>query len=713
MYRRLSTTGGLLLLLALFTLLPQSAVAEISATSSGLIVVATPKENIEEVKTLATSSWFIVIATPDASTNVMTSMGMYRGLTFDNDYLRQLDTGINHDQAVEISTWYTEAGSAANVVSQLNQAAGNAGYLAAEFYALADPQAFEQLQHDPNHIVLSGTPNMLSETINIAAASGMTLTVQSNYAVAKETGSSWKTARYQIDDNPDLTVDKVLFTLSEEADPDQIHAERDCLYDSRGLRDPILYYMENLASYSFWGSSSGLPNGLAATKLQFPPVYGNGGAGVRLGIFDTIPKVLVGNVASNSWLDAQLHRANLPISPISGPEIGGHGTFVLSQAGKLAPFSEKHLYQVLGSEGYGSGHMLASRIFEFVDGLINSPPENGAVIVLSLGTRCVSDPTGVFQKHMGYLERAIAAALDHDTTVIAAAGNAAGEKALIPARWSNVIAVAAHTMDAAPACYSSASVSADTPYQVGHHTAAFGGGPPVTGGNCRSNFMSSCTVDNCLLGWNPSIDNPLQLSYGIGTSFAAPQVAGLAAWLRGEGTQGTNVPAKMRNLSMAGEESNLWDDQYDLRNIFVTLQQSERVPFLQNGTHQLQRAYSRDVLAYNQTLEEWALYFRASEIGFTHQNSFNMDALTFTPDGDMLFSILTDSNLNLPDPAIVNDSDIVQFAPSSVYGFPGGTQGTVSILQKGVDLVNLSTDREDIDALHQIADDDWVVSLAG
>lgn len=95
-----------------------------------------------------------------------------------------------------------------------------------------------------------------------------------------------------------------------------------------------------------------------------------------------------------------------------------------------------------------------------------------------------------------------------------------------------------------------------------------------------------------------------------------------------------------------------------------------------------------DILSYNNSTDEWALYFDGSDVGITT----DVDAFAQLDDGALLLSFEIDTPVS--GLGIVDDSDIVRFTPE----FLGATtSGAFSWYFDGSD-VELTTDSEDIDA---------------
>jgi endonuclease I/fibronectin type 3 domain-containing protein len=116
---------------------------------------------------------------------------------------------------------------------------------------------------------------------------------------------------------------------------------------------------------------------------------------------------------------------------------------------------------------------------------------------------------------------------------------------------------------------------------------------------------------------------------------------------------------------------------------------------------------NEDIVAYNTGSGTWSLYFDGSDVGLS---SFAIDALAVLPSGDLLISVDLDGTLaglaGGPSGTSVDDSDIVQFTPSSLGA---NTAGAWTFYFDGSD-VGLTTTAEDIDALSISSSGQLVIS---
>ncbi len=110
-----------------------------------------------------------------------------------------------------------------------------------------------------------------------------------------------------------------------------------------------------------------------------------------------------------------------------------------------------------------------------------------------------------------------------------------------------------------------------------------------------------------------------------------------------------------------------------------------------------------DILAYDPDTDSWRMIFDGSDVGIYA----DVNAFAFLPDGSLLLS--SDVRPRVPGVGQVDDSDIVRFTPASLGA---NTSGSFELYFDGSD-VGLSTNGEDIDALHVLANGDIVLSTLG
>jgi hypothetical protein len=110
-----------------------------------------------------------------------------------------------------------------------------------------------------------------------------------------------------------------------------------------------------------------------------------------------------------------------------------------------------------------------------------------------------------------------------------------------------------------------------------------------------------------------------------------------------------------------------------------------------------------DIVSYNETTGTWALEFDGSDVGL---GSLEIDGLAKLPGGDLLLSFTQPGTVG---GLSVDDSDIVQFTPTSLGST---TAGTFAIYFDGSD-VGLTTNGEDVDAVALAADGRLIISTLG
>ena len=114
-----------------------------------------------------------------------------------------------------------------------------------------------------------------------------------------------------------------------------------------------------------------------------------------------------------------------------------------------------------------------------------------------------------------------------------------------------------------------------------------------------------------------------------------------------------------------------------------------------------------DILSYDTGTGTWAMYIDGSDIGLSGSGARDVDAFFIMPDGTVLFSFV--SATTIPDVGSVDDSDIVQFTPTSTGTT---TAGTFSWYFDGSD-VELTSNGEDVDAIGFAPDGRLLISTSG
>ena len=114
-----------------------------------------------------------------------------------------------------------------------------------------------------------------------------------------------------------------------------------------------------------------------------------------------------------------------------------------------------------------------------------------------------------------------------------------------------------------------------------------------------------------------------------------------------------------------------------------------------------------DILVYDTGTGTYSMFFDGSDVGLSGAGARDVDAFHILDDGSILISIVSASTL--PDVGNVDDSDILRFVPTSTGT---NTAGTFEWYFDGSD-VGLTTNGEDVDAIHILANGDLVISTAG
>ena len=112
-----------------------------------------------------------------------------------------------------------------------------------------------------------------------------------------------------------------------------------------------------------------------------------------------------------------------------------------------------------------------------------------------------------------------------------------------------------------------------------------------------------------------------------------------------------------------------------------------------------------DILVQKPATNAWSMHFDGSDVGLA---TADVDAFHVLKEkGDILMSF--DGPTNVPGVGLVDDSDIVQFAPTSLGT---NTAGFFRLFFDGSD-VGLTTDAEDVDALHLLSNNRLIISTSG
>jgi hypothetical protein len=264
------------------------------------------------------------------------------------------------------------------------------------------------------------------------------------------------------------------------------------------------------------------------------------GAGVQVVVYDNIPYALaVGETITSSIQGVSVtisYPAALPSDLPQGPRaVPGHGSFVASAAVALAPDADFHLVATLNETAVGDeftwyqamaymlaqtrpiSHTLAGSVYNYSFTLEITPTLN------LTGTAALDQALWVID--------------DHNILQAASAGNdSAFAVAPLPMTWpaQHTVTVGVTAViwnDSGLSCYANQG-----------ELAMWGGGIGRGQGSCPpvailTQCASGSYPEYCVTGWDAT--STTNYAYGLGTSYATPQVVALAA--QGIQSQG-NLP---------------------------------------------------------------------------------------------------------------------------------------------------------------------------
>jgi hypothetical protein len=205
--------------------------------------------------------------------------------------------------------------------------------------------------------------------------------------------------------------------------------------------------------------------------------------------------------------------------PKGGPDgtldyAAGHGTFAAGVVQQVAPDVPLQVFRALNSDGIGTE-------VDVAEAILAAEAAGAKVINLSLGTRTLDDQPPV----------AIDVALEllaSDVVVVAAAGNYGDERPVWPAAFSRVVSVAALTATGHGASWSTRGFWVDF---------------SVVGEGIVSTYVKG--TESTFIDPEPDTFDPAGWAVWSGTSFAAPQLAGLIA----EVAAGGSAPAALAEIA--------------------------------------------------------------------------------------------------------------------------------------------------------------------
>jgi subtilisin family serine protease len=262
--------------------------------------------------------------------------------------------------------------------------------------------------------------------------------------------------------------------------------------------------------FSWWlfkASASPKPSPLV---LQPRPNGSTRGAGITVAVIDTGLDDAA-SVRTDHWLagiTGEVDPGSLDGDPMLGPA-GGHGTFVSGIVRQVAPGCTIKVYRALDADGIGGEVQVAQAILQ-------AAAEGADVINLSLGGATLfGDPPLAIEDALANIPQRI--------LVVAAAGNDGSFTPSWPAAFKRVVSVGALECDMTPAPYSNRGPWVDV---------------STVGTGAISTFVTGTELDGDVY----SGDSPCAV--WSGTSFAAPQVAGLLAVMLADGIEPLSaVPA--------------------------------------------------------------------------------------------------------------------------------------------------------------------------
>jgi subtilisin family serine protease len=271
---------------------------------------------------------------------------------------------------------------------------------------------------------------------------------------------------------------------------------------ARVIHDAHLRVSANhVLPFSQWWFKSAASPEPSPVVISPRPASSVRGAGVTVAVIDTgIDDSAAAR--ADQWLadvTGDVDPGSLDGSTAIGPA-GGHGTFVSGIIRQVAPGCTVRVYRALDADGIGGEVQVAQAI-------IRAAADGADVINLSLGSPALfGDPPLAVEDALESIPRRI--------LVVAAAGNDGNFTREYPAAFKRVISVGALEHDLTPAPYSNRGPWVDV---------------STIGTGAVSTFVTGRESDGDVY----SGDSPLAV--WSGTSFAAPQVAGLAAVMLADG----------------------------------------------------------------------------------------------------------------------------------------------------------------------------------
>jgi hypothetical protein len=402
-------------------------------------------------------------------------------------------------------------------------------------------------------------------------------------------------ARYLGDDENELIIS--IYRLPEDLAVEEA-IER--LRDEPSVRDAGIYVEPNYLIGGSRGCIEGGPAGVGVPGGGQTPFWEQWaleeagidlevlgaqapGQEIRVAVFDTSPFIAPGGWRI-PWIHPFLDLCVSHPEPLAyvmpkepGDYYSDHGLFVSGLIHAIAPLSDIHLIRVLNEHNLGDlgtlvlalarfmraeirrAGTLARTVFNLSLGLNADPGVEGSWLWRMKDAILALDAVRGFARAdfrkadlpVVYLEETLLTAQQWDATVVAAAGNDSNATPPpmgpnvadpdIPASYPSVIGVAGHNVEQKRSSFSNA----------GDVAAPGGNGPPneepLDG---SGNIRSPC---DWLIGLSMRSAPSTGYMYWMGTSFAAPLVAGRAARILADGGQPSQVcPALAANVENPG-----------------------------------------------------------------------------------------------------------------------------------------------------------------
>lgn len=278
---------------------------------------------------------------------------------------------------------------------------------------------------------------------------------------------------------------------------------------SQGLRKqgfPVS--VNHIAPMGYWMKSEDGPE--HTTYHRDAPVLPES-PGPVVAVIDTGIEQL--GIRTDHWLD-EIVRDTTNIDELDGPDPGteldlgaGHGTFASGVVRQVSTHAEIRVVKALDASGLGTDVGVGAA-------MVRAVREGAEILNLSLGTRTLDDQPPpaldaaleLIDAHVGPDGNGV------DVLIIAAAGNFGDTRPCWPAAFPRVKSVAALTAAGAPSAWST-------------H------GPWVTCSTVGEGISSPYVegIESVIVDTTPDTFGPDDWAMWSGTSFAAPQIAGLAA----------------------------------------------------------------------------------------------------------------------------------------------------------------------------------------